>query len=222
MTFKRARSDQHVQERLNEIISAASAIYDSVGYEGLSFSEISKLTRFTRPTIYKYFKTKEEILLKILLTDMESWVSSLMNSFQLNKIYSVDEIASIWANVITKNDRILNLYAILFTLIEKNVSLESLVEFKKGMLSLQIPVTELLKQLFPKADNQDISDFIINQLALAQGLYPMSQLSELQMKAIELSGRTYTPPNFETSYKANVYQLMHCLEKGIRYPNKSK
>ena len=216
MTFKRARSDQHVQERLEEIISAASKIYDSVGYDGLSFSEISKLTKFTRPTIYKYFNTKEEILLKILLSDMESWVTTLLNSFQLNKIYSIDEIAEIWVNAIIQNERLLNLYSILFTSIEKNVSLESLVEFKKGMLKLQAPLIELLKQLFPKTKNQDISAFIINQLAFSLGLYPMSQLCELQMQAIELSGTNYVPPDFKTTYKAIAYQQMYCLEQGIR------
>lgn len=219
MTFKRARSDEHVQERLNEIISAASAIYDSVGYEGLSFSEISKLTRFTRPTIYKYFNTKEEILLKLLLSDMEAWEATLINSFQLNKIYTIEEITEIWVDTVIQNDRLLNLYSILFTSIEKNVSLASLTEFKKGMLKLQTPVTGLLKQLFPNAENKDLWDFVINQMAFALGLYPMSQVCELQIKAIELAGANYTPPDFKASFKAVIYQLMYCLEKDIHYPD---
>jgi AcrR family transcriptional regulator len=213
MCFQRARSDEHVQQRIEEIISATLKIYDSIGYEGLSFSAISELTKFTRPTIYKYFKTKEEILLKILASDVETWIATLVNSFKLNKLYSLDEIAEIWVDAITQNYRLLNLYSILFTSIEKNVSLEALAEFKRDSLKFQTPMLDLLKQLFPKAAIEDISNFIINQLALAHGLYPMSQLSELQLEALKLSKADFAAIDFKRTYKASIYQLMYCLEK---------
>lgn len=214
MCFQRARSSEHVQERIQEIIETASKIYDSVGYEGLNFSEISKLTKFTRPTIYKYFNTKEEILIKILLMDIEAWVSSLKNSFRINKIYSVDEIADIWVSAITENYRLLNLYSILFTTIEKNVSIEALADFKKNLIKLQEFMIKLLKDLFPTSSYEDIYNFIINQLALAVGLYPMCQLCEIQVKAIEAAEINYEAPDFKNAYKSSVYKLMYCLEHG--------
>lgn len=217
MSFKRARSDQHIQERIQEIISAASKIYDSVGYEDLSFSAISQLTKFTRPTIYKYFNTKEEILLKILLADIELWIAGLLNSFKINKIYSIEEIAHIWVNSICKNFRLLKLFSMLFTSIEKNSSLEALVEFKKGFFKLQEQVMELLGQLFPKAERKDIYSFLVNQMALALGLYPMSQLNELQIKAYEVSGIKNMTPDFVGTYKSSIYKLLYCLEQGIHY-----
>jgi AcrR family transcriptional regulator len=174
--------------------------------------------KITRPTIYKYFNTKEEILLKILLSDAESWVTSLVNSFKLNKIYSIEEVADIWVDTISENYRLLNLYSMLFTTIEKNVSLEALVEFKKGFLKLQESIVTLVSQLFPKASVEVIQSFLVNQLALALGLYPMCQLCELQIRAIELSEIQYTPPDFKLTYKSNLYQQMYCLERGINYP----
>ncbi len=218
MSFQRARSNEHIQERIKEIVSVASEIYNSAGYEGLSFNAISKLTNFTRPTIYKYFNTKEEILLKILLSDAEAWVTSLINSFKLNRIYSIEEVADIWANTISENYRLLNLYSMLFTTIEKNVSLEALVEFKKSFIKLQWSIVKLVSQLFPKASMTDIESFINNHLALALGLYPMCELCEIQIKAIELSEIQYTPPDFKSTYKSNLYQQMYCLERGINYP----
>lgn len=215
MCFQRARSTAHVQERIQEIISAASKIYDSIGYESLNFSEISKLTKFTRPTIYKYFNTKEEILIKILSMDIETWIFSLRNAFKINKIYSIDEIADIWASTISKNYRLLDLYSILFTSIEKNVSVNVLAEFKKDLLRQEEIAMELLKQLFPKAKDGDISNFIINQLALAVGLYPMCQLCEIQIKAIEAAEIKYEAPDFKNTYKSSISKLMYCLNQGI-------
>ena len=71
MSFQRARSEDQIQDRIQEIIDATSSIYNSIGYDGLNFSIISEYTKFTRPNIYKYFKTKDEILLVILKDDFK-------------------------------------------------------------------------------------------------------------------------------------------------------
>jgi AcrR family transcriptional regulator len=217
MAFKRARSNEHIQERIQEIISAASQIYDSVGYEGLNFSAIAELTKFTRPTIYKYFNTKEEILLKMFLDDLEKWIFSLINSFKINRIYSIKEISDILVDTICENYRLLNLYSMLFTSIEKNVSFEALVEFKKVFFKLQEQAIDLMEQLFPKVDRTGILKFLINLMALGLGLYPMGRLTELQMKAIEASGVNIQAPDFKTTYRESLYQLIYCLEHDISY-----
>ena len=70
MTFQRARSQEQIEERKHEIILAASHVYKELGYEGLSFTNIAAHTNFTRPSIYNYFETKEEILILILINDL--------------------------------------------------------------------------------------------------------------------------------------------------------
>ena len=47
MSFQRARSDSQINDRIDEIISVASDIYNTSGYEGVNFSAISELTEFT-------------------------------------------------------------------------------------------------------------------------------------------------------------------------------
>lgn len=216
MSFKRARSEQQIQERIQDIINAASEIYNEMGYDGLNFKAISEYTQFTRPNIYKYFKTKDEILLEILKVDAVSWISTLKNSFKINKIYSIEEIAEIWAESLIKHSRLLQLYAVLFTTIEKNVSVEALSKFKQETIPpYQTQLVDLVEQLFPNAPQTSVYAFIIAQMTLAFGLYPMCQLNELQLKAIEMSGIDYMVPDFKRSYKLYVYQLMYCLENGV-------
>lgn len=216
MSFIRARSEQQIQERIQEIINAASDIYNELGYEGLSFSVISEHTKFTRPNIYKYFKTKDEILLEMLKADTIAWITALTNSFKLNKIYSIAEIAEIWVESLIKHSRLLELYSLLCTTIEKNVSVEALAKFKQETVPVyQTQLVHLVEQLFPRATPTSVYDFITAQMTLAIGLYPMCQMNELQLKAVEMSGIQYTTPDFKRSYKLYVYQLMYCLENGI-------
>ncbi|WP_068500976.1 TetR/AcrR family transcriptional regulator [Paenibacillus kribbensis] len=215
MNFQRARSKDQIQDRIQEIIKAASMIYDSEGYEELNFTKISEYTKFTRPNIYKYFKTKEEILLLILNKDLKSWISTLSKSFQINKLYSIYEIGEIWTDTLIEHERLIKLHAILYTTIEKNVSLEALAEFEKSSIEINSTITSLVSQLFPKASNDSIMNFIYAATTLAFGLYPMTKLSELQKEAIKLSGSIYTAPDFKKTYIASLYQLMYCLEHSI-------
>lgn len=215
MSFQRARSEDQIQDRIREIIDAASSIYNSSGYEGLNFSAISEYTKFTRPNIYKYFKTKDEILLIILKEDFKSFLISLIKSFKLNKLYSLYEISEIWTDTLIKHSRLLELYAILFTTIEKNVSVESLAEFKKELIKMQLQLIDFVSQLFPNASYDSINEFIYYQLILACGLYPMSNLSDLQLEAIRLSDSGFIPPDFKKTFMACLYQQMYCLKHSI-------
>lgn len=215
MKFQRARSDEQIQDRIQEIVNAASMIYDAEGYEGLNFTAISEYTKFTRPNIYKYFKTKEEIILLILNKDLESWILDLSKSFQINKLYSIHEIGEIWTDTLMEHERLIELHAILYTTIEKNVSVEALAEFEKASIVNNSAILDLVSKLFPKAGLESITNFIYAAFTLAFGLYPMSKLSDLQIEAIKLSGSVYTPPDFKKTYLASLYQLMYCLEHSI-------
>lgn len=215
MGFKRARSEDQIQDRIKEIIDAASSIYNSVGYEGLNFSTISEYTKFTRPNIYKYFKTKDEILLVIMKEDFKSFISAFIKSFKVNKLYSLYEITEIWTCRLIEHERLLKLYGILFTTIEKNVSLESLAEFKKELIVKYQQLVNFISQLFPEASEDNINNFISSVLTLACGLYSMSNLSDIQLEAIRLSDCDYTPPDFKKTNMACFYQQIYCLKHSI-------
>lgn len=215
MNFQRARSKVQIEDRIQEIVNAAAIIYDSVGYEGLNFSAISEYTKFTRPNIYKYFKTKEEILLLIMINDFKSWISTISKSFKINKLYSIYEIGEIWTDTLLKHERLIELYAILFTTIEKNVSVEALTEFEKESMQINSAILDLLSQLFPNASPDSIVNFMYSSFTLAFGLYPMCKLSDLQLEAIKLAGSNYTAPDFKKTYMTSLYQIMYCLEQPI-------
>lgn len=213
MSFKRARSDDQKQNRIDEIVQASARIFDESGYEAVTFSTVSKLTNFTRPTIYKYFSSKEEILLKILNHDIQIWIDSLIDSFKINKIYDSNEVSAIWANKLASQKRMNELYSILFTILEKNASLEAITEFKKNMFESVRPLRKLLTQLYPRASSTQIQDFIMAQYSLAIGFYPMCHLNPDQIAAMKAISPSYTTPDFETEYRKAFYQLIIALEK---------
>ena len=215
MSFKRARSEAQIQKRISEIVDAASHIYNQDGFEGLTFSKVSELTQFTRPTIYKYFSTKEEILLKIILTDLNQWVASLIKSFRVNNLYTIEDIADIISCTLTSTARLVELLTFLFTSIEKNVSKEALVAFKVEMFRYQSELFKLFSELMPYASQQQLENFITTQLTLAIGLYPMCHLSAVQLEAVRQINPDYKIPEFEKIYRQSIYQVLYCLKNDI-------
>lgn len=215
MDFKRARSGDQIQTRIDEIVSAASDIYNAEGYEGLTFSKISEHTKFTRPNIYKYFANKDEILLLIMSKDYRLFVADLLNSFKFNKVYTLHEIAEIWTDAIEKHQRLLELNALLTISIERNVSLEALVEFKRERRETQLPLVNLVSQLFPNKSNENIVDFIRSQFVFAFGLHSITKRSSLSQEANELAGIGNKIPKFRQTYMEYVYKIIYCLENEI-------
>lgn len=217
--FKRARSNEQIQDRIQEIVTVASDIYNSLGYENFTFTTISERTQFTRPNIYKYFKTKDEILLLIIKDDFKSFLNSLIQSFKINKIYSISEISEIWTDRLLEHKRLLNMSSLLYTSIEKNVTVEALSEFKNEMTILHKSFINFLTQLFPKSTNESVENFFYLQLTLAFGLYPTCQLSNSQIEALKLAGLPNICPDFKKLYRSGLYQLMYSLENSIDIKN---
>lgn len=59
-------SAEHKSGRREEIINACSELYETMGFRDITLKEIGAYTSFSRPSIYNYFKTKEEIFLGLL------------------------------------------------------------------------------------------------------------------------------------------------------------
>ena len=51
--------------RKEEIIAACEKLYQTMSFKEITIQEIAKFTSFTRPSIYNYFETKEEIFLAL-------------------------------------------------------------------------------------------------------------------------------------------------------------
>ena len=52
--------------RREEIIAACEKLYQTMSFKEITLKDISVETSFSRPSIYNYFQTKEEIFLALM------------------------------------------------------------------------------------------------------------------------------------------------------------
>ncbi len=204
MEFKRARSEEQFKAREADIINCATDIYEELGFEGVTFSKISEKTNFTRPTIYSYFKTKEEIMLKLTAMYLKKFVLCFEQKFSSDETKTNEFVAKVLCESFSEVEEFIHLYTVLFSLIEKNVSVTALANFKKEVFSYQVTLANLLKSVYTNAKDEDINNFLIGSLCFASGLCPMTKESEIQKQAIELSGTGYVTPDFEKLFKQTI------------------
>ena len=54
-----------IAQRREEIVGACEQLYQTMSFKDITLKEIGNVTSFSRPTIYNYFHTKEEIFLAL-------------------------------------------------------------------------------------------------------------------------------------------------------------
>lgn len=213
MGFIRARSDAQREVRYAEIRAAAVRLYSKMGYEEITLAAIAKEANFTRSNLYKYYSTKDEIFLEILMTDIIAWREDLQLRLQDN-VCSIGEFATHFAESYRAHTRLLASLTILFVFIEKNASVENLTEFKSGMKDEMANLVGLTCVALPSMSVQLAEEFIIMQISTANGLYPMTNLTEKQQQAVATAGLDNPHGSFEVRFR----NIIEAYLRGVLNP----
>ena len=70
-------SQELTNSRKDEIISACEKLYRTMNFKDITLGDISRETSFSRPSIYNYFQTKEEIFLALMQREYDLWNADL-------------------------------------------------------------------------------------------------------------------------------------------------
>jgi AcrR family transcriptional regulator len=210
MTWERARSQEQKEQRIDEIVQATARLYERHTLEDITFASIAKEADFSRSNLYKYFNTKEEVFLELLRYDISRWRKETAELFGGTK-YTVESFAAAWVDLLLKQDRMIRLLSILFTTLEKNASLESLIDFKRRMMEEIGHLTTLLEEVFPSIPEQGRTEFMFAQMAVAIGACPMMNMSEKQREAAIAVGSVADLDYYRTIFVHTVQSLLRGL-----------
>lgn len=210
MTWERARSEEQIEHRIKEITDATARLYESNRFEDISFSMIAKEASFTRSNLYRYFTTKEEIFLALLSYDMVAWREDMLANFTETQM-PASAFAEQWVNLILKHQRLIEIYTILYTMLEPNVSLESLTTFKKNTLVTFSVIIERLKHIFPDLTAETAVEFLFAFISLGIGMYPMMNLTEKQHMAMEKVDMVFASEYYKAIFVKSVQLILQGL-----------
>lgn len=130
--FIRARSDEQKQQRMAEIKAATDELFSTQPYHEITLTTIAEKLGWSRANLYKYVSTKEEISLSLAADKRDAYNEAFLAAYPEDCGYSLEVLAQVWAGILNSHRSHLHYGDLLMRIIETNVSLDCLVEFKRG------------------------------------------------------------------------------------------
>lgn len=179
------RSAELANSRREEIIAACQKLYETMSYREITIKEIAEETSFTRPSIYNYFETKEEIFLALFQKEYEVFAADLDALCESRERLTLDELASALARALEKRMLLLKLLSMNLYDMEENSRLERLVEFKAAYGESKNALDRCLRKFCPQFGEQTRNAFLYAFLPFVYGLYPYTMVTDKQKEAME-------------------------------------
>ena len=205
-------SAELTNSRKEEIIAACRKLYATMSYQEITIKEIAKETSFSRPSIYNYYETKEEIFLALFQKEYESIVDELDLLCEGGETLSMEELASALAQALERRPMLLKLLSMNLYDMEENARLTRLVEFKTAYRDFISAVDRCLRKFCPTLGEKSRQTFLYSFLPFMFGLYPYTMATDKQKAAMEKAGIAYAPVStYELAY-AGIRVLLTGLQ----------
>lgn len=182
----RARSPEKKQERFNQIMEVTNDLFLKQSYHDITLTTIAKALTWSRGNLYKYVNTKEEIFLEIYLSKQEEFIDSLKESFEFKKIDQV-YFANKLSQCFDQHRLHLRYHNILASIIETNVSVEKLADFKIKSYKQREYFFELLQVQCPHLSSKQVKMLFLTLMYHACGLDSHTHGTKLLEDAMALA-----------------------------------
>ncbi|MEZ4363735.1 MAG: TetR family transcriptional regulator [Kofleriaceae bacterium] len=184
--FQRAREPEQKEQRRRELLEAAATLLRDGGLEAVSLSAIARAAGVAKSNVYRYFESREEILLEILVEDEQAWVSDLERLLApLAGRGQIKEVAELVARSIAARPLTCELISVVAAVLEHNLSLATVTQFKARVLEVSIRIRNALHAALPQLPHEHSEALLRYLHALVAGLWPMAHPAPAASEAME-------------------------------------
>lgn len=199
---------EQIARKREEIINACEQLYQTMSFREITLKEIANITSFSRPTIYNYFETKEEIFLGLFQREYDRWNEDLTAILEGNGQLTKKELADHIANSLAGREQLLKLLSMNNYDMEANSRQELLNTFKQSYGRSMHLMYMLLEKFCPDMRVTDIQNFIYTFYPFMFGIYPYTAVTEKQRTAMKESGINYV---YQSVYELTYSCLIRLL-----------
>jgi AcrR family transcriptional regulator len=203
-----------IAQRREEIVAACERLYQTMSFKDITLKEISGVTSFSRPTIYNYFHTKEEIFLALFEREYDRWNADLEKILNSEKEYAGKELAEQIAKSLEKRAQLLKLLSMNNFDMEENSREELLASFKRAYGQSLKLFREILGKYCSGMSEAEAEQVMYIFFPFMFGIYPYAEVTAKQKDAMTEA---------EVDYKyQSLYEITYnCLIKLLGSSNKS-
>ena len=202
-------SPETVAQRREEIVGACEQLYQTMSFRDITLKEISSVTSFSRPTIYNYFHTKEEIFLALFEQEYDRWNGDLEKILNADQDFDSKELAGHIARSLESRAQLLKLLSMNNFDMEENSREELLVSFKRAYGKSLKLFRDILSRHCSYMTEAEAEQITYIFFPFMFGIYPYAEATAKQMEAMKEA---------EVDYKQQtIYEITYnCLTRLLK------
>ena len=195
--FIRARSPEHKAQRAAMILSAAALILDRDGIDGVTLAAIAKEAGVVKSNLYRYFESREEILFRLMLSETVGLVDACERAMENLPTNDIAAISAEFARLFASSPRFCLLISQMAPILERNISVETLIEMKRETVGNIFRIAKLLHQKIPDLGEVGAVQALHSIIYQIAGLWPMANPPAAVLKALEQPDLSFMKLDFE-------------------------
>jgi len=190
--WTRARCKEKKEIRVIELVESTIELYKIEKFDNITISKIAKSAKWTRSNFYKYYKTKEEVFLDVILFLFDEWADTVEKNLNTKRELTPYSFSNLWIESFEKNHMFTTLLCLCSSLIEEHSSMNKVISFKKELLMKMTKIALILKDK-TNAEEKDLHKFLVAQSAIIQGGYSYFKISDFKKEVMKEIKSPITP-----------------------------
>lgn len=206
--FIRARTPEQKAQRMAEIKAATAEQFATLPYHEVTLTTIAVALGWSRGNLYKYVATKEEIFLGLYEDAFAELVEALDVATSEVGPRDVRNFAQIVAHVSVDHTRFFHYQNLLLQVIETNVTLERLTEYKRTMEPRLQRLQAIFRRCLPDVSDEQVWSITQAYRHEASGLVNTVECSEVTVEAMRLAGIEHPQEDLEPAIADFLERLL--------------
>lgn len=206
-------SPNTIAQRRDEIVCACEQLYQTMSFKDITLKEIGKVTSFSRPTIYNYFHTKEEIFLALFEREYDRWNENLESLLNSKQIFDSEKLAELIAKSLERRTQLLRLLSMNNFDMEENSREELLASFKRAYGKSLNLFREILVKHCSNMSEEEVEQIMYVFFPFMFGIYPYAEVTEKQKEAMEEAEVDF---KYQSIYEITYNCLIRLLKKEMK------
>ena len=178
----RARTEDELAARKNEILNAAEDLLMAENYSAITLATIAEKTSISRTSMYTYYETKEQVMIDLMIREYQGMTEELLE--KKPRRMSRESFCKWLSELLWKHKTLLKLLSLQLSVWDRNYSDEMLEYFVKSTAPYMRAIDSVLAFHFPNAGEAAKNTFKIQFSLYCNALYEVQNLPRSQINAM--------------------------------------
>lgn len=188
-TFQRARSDEQRAVRRQAILDTAAEMLQEMPVADISLNELSRRVGLAKSNVLRYFDSREDVLLQLLLSSSREWLehleaelpSAVRRRAGFNR--RAEQLAAAISGSLAERPMLCDLISAQAAVLEHNVSVEAVSRYKLAALDDAEILTGLVRDALPELSEDDAWRYWVGAWVMTSALWAYASPPEAVLEA---------------------------------------